>query len=295
MQAVTVHDILQARGMKQFTGDSAMYPDRKDVLSTNDEKILGGANGVKKIKKPPSWAWRSSLLPKSLNNMSVDTLVDPSDLKRIKRLGEGGYAVVDLCIYSSSKGQLRPVAVKQLRPDVLKNENDRQSFLKEAKLLKEMKHPCIVDFLGVGYTDVASLESETKSCSKDVQESVYLVQEFMDKGTLKNLVQMQMCTTRSKLYSNTQALKWALQIAQGIRYLHRSKPKVIHRDVKMENILLKENDDGEVVAKLADFGLCAMLEKDGTRINDIDSMNNSDGWCLASYSSIFSTQVIGRV
>lgn len=61
--------------------------------------------------------------------------------------------------------------------------------------------------------------------------------------------------TAARLYSNTQALHWALDIAHALEYLHSHSPAIIHRDVKLSNMLCVRTEDGQVVAKLSDFGL----------------------------------------
>jgi serine/threonine protein kinase len=41
------------------------------------------------------------------------------------------------------------------------------------------------------------------------------------------------------MYSTKDAVRWMLDIACGLQYLHSRHPMVIHRDLKLENILLK--------------------------------------------------------
>ena len=53
-----------------------------------------------------------------------------------------------------------------------------------------------------------------------------------------------------------------LQAARGLDYLHNEvDPPVIHRDVKTSNILL----DGEMCARIADFGLVSSSERDSSK------------------------------
>lgn len=40
------------------------------------------------------------------------------------------------------------------------------------------------------------------------------------------------------VYSFTDALRWMIQLAEGLAYLHSHKPLIIHRDLKLENCLL---------------------------------------------------------
>ena len=53
----------------------------------------------------------------------------------------------------------------------------------------------------------------------------------------------------------------ALQVTQGVVFLHEHKPIVIHRDIKPENVLVKRDPNTkEVVFKLSDFGLSNLVE-----------------------------------
>jgi serine/threonine protein kinase len=45
-----------------------------------------------------------------------------------------------------------------------------------------------------------------------------------------------------------------IEVLKGVRYLHKQKPPIIHRDIKPLNILITNGINGRFV-KLADFGL----------------------------------------
>lgn len=74
-------------------------------------------------------------------------------------------------------------------------------------------------------------------------------------GTLSHKVLKQVANPGSKVYSNAQALRWALDTASALEYLHLRSPAVFHRDVKLSNILCVRDECGQSVAKLSDFGL----------------------------------------
>jgi len=79
--------------------------------------------------------------------------------------------------------------------------------------------------------------------------------ELVEKGSLKDRLRqgripLQYCR------------KFAIDVAQGVCYLHGQKPPIVHRDLKPENILMAE--DG---CRIADFGISAEVHKPdfGTR------------------------------
>jgi serine/threonine protein kinase len=67
-------------------------------------------------------------------------------------------------------------------------------------------------------------------------------------------VSQSMISPGRQVYSNSQALGWALDVASALQYLHQRSPAVLHRDVKLSNVLLAK-EEGGYVAKLSDFGL----------------------------------------
>ncbi|XP_054721398.1 LOW QUALITY PROTEIN: mitogen-activated protein kinase kinase kinase 13-A-like [Uloborus diversus] len=108
------------------------------------------------------------------------------------------------------------VAVKKVRE---KNETD-------IKHLKKLSHPNVVSFKGV--------------C---VQPPCFcIVMEFCPSGTLHDLLR------RGTEIPPKKVMEWSKQVANGMNYLHTHK--IIHRDLKSENILIGYND----VLKISDFG-----------------------------------------
>ncbi|NXA00964.1 PAK1 kinase, partial [Nesospiza acunhae] len=100
-----------------------------------------------------------------------------------------------------------------------------------------------------------------------VGEELWLVMEYMDGGTLSNVI--------SKTYlSEDEMAAISRECLQGLDFLHSNH--VIHRDVKSCNILLRT--DGSV--KLADFGLFAQLSPEQGRRSSVaeSSMAGTSGW-----------------
>ncbi len=69
--------------------------------------------------------------------------------------------------------------------------------------------------------------------------------QFADKGSLDKLIK-----SRETPLSEAEILPIIVQVAHGLEYLH-NEVKVMHRDLKAENVLLFEHG----FAKLADFGV----------------------------------------
>lgn len=189
---------------------------------------------------------------KTLRDMSLEGVIEPASLKKQKVLGEGAFATVEQHLYQPEQGEKFAVAVKRLKPAITSHKAELEAFLQETKLLRKFRHKNIVQFVGVGSFDSATPES--------VMNSMFLVQEFANGGTLKRLVQNQMLQLPKRLYSYCDALRLALGIANGLKYLHEANPMVIHRDLKLENILLTGTEPSNYVAKLADFGLSALIK-----------------------------------
>ncbi|WAR28793.1 HTK16-like protein [Mya arenaria] len=107
--------------------------------------------------------------------------------------------------------------------------NNQEDFLKEARTMQQLKHECIVNFIGISETD---------------NHELLLVEEFIEKGSMLDyLLDHHDKINKDNLYL------WAAQIALGMTYLEQQK--MVHRDLAARNILLQN----EKRAKISDFGL----------------------------------------
>ena len=80
-----------------------------------------------------------------------------------------------------------------------------------------------------------------------------LVTEYMSNGDLQNFLSH----ASSSSFSWKQKLRCALDVSEGLVYLHSWDPKIIHRDLKPANVLL----NGELRAKIADFGISREMDE----------------------------------
>jgi serine/threonine protein kinase len=144
-------------------------------------------------------------------------------------LGQGGmgttYAAIDLQTQ-------QPVALKALELRRMTDWKVLELFEREAKVLSYLQHPAIPRYLD--YFQVDTLND----CS------FYLVQELAQGRSLAALVQA------GYRFEETEVQKIAAQVLEVLRYLHALKPPVIHRDLKPQNLIRRE--DGQLF--VVDFG-----------------------------------------
>lgn len=184
---------------------------------------------------------------RTLRDMSSRTPLAPTQLEKLKSLGHGCSAVVDLHWLGTDRMKRRLVAVKQLSPKVATNKRQQELFIKEIRLMRKLQHKNIIQFLGAGSFDTSSRTAR--------EETLFLVEEYMDGGTLSQLIARQMISEPHYVYTYCQALRWAIELAEALTYLHESHPMIIHRSVTSDNILVKGTDPTAMVVKLSDFGL----------------------------------------
>ena len=147
----------------------------------------------------------------------------------------GGYGEV----YKAEYREMT-VALKKLRCFQM----DRRTvleFQREIEVMRAIRHPNIVYFFGGGtFPD----------------NSPFLVVEYMSRGSLMSILR-----DGTVALSSSQKLRFALDAAKGMRFLHSLQPPRIHRDLKSTNLLVSER----WVIKVADFGSARLVRAEGAR------------------------------
>ncbi|KAM8746149.1 tyrosine-protein kinase ABL2 isoform 2-T2 [Acanthopagrus schlegelii] len=155
--------------------------------------------------------------------------MERTDITMKHKLGGGQYGEVYVGVW---KKYNLTVAVKTLKEDTMEVEE----FLKEAAVMKEVKHPNLVQLLGV--------------CT--LEPPFYIVTEYMPHGNL--LDYLRDCDKEE--VNAVVLLYMATQISSAMEYLE--KKNFIHRDLAARNCLVGENH----VVKVADFGLSRLMTGD---------------------------------
>ena len=150
------------------------------------------------------------------------------------RVGAGSFARVYRAIHRETGAVL---AVKVLRRRHSDSPEKRDAFLREGEMGRLLRHPNIVSIEEVGQE----------------QGAVYLVMEFLEGQTLRELVRIRGAIDVPK------GIDLVVQMAAGLEYAHRRG--VAHRDLKASNVLVSSAG----VAKLVDFGL-ARVDASGDKV-----------------------------
>ncbi|XP_069499370.1 NUAK family SNF1-like kinase 1 [Ambystoma mexicanum] len=148
----------------------------------------------------------------------------------LETLGRGTYGKVKK---ATERGTGRMVAIKSIGKDKITDELDKVHLQREIEITALLKHEHIVKVYEV-------FENKDK---------IVMVMEYASNGELYDYV------NNRHLISENEARGFFRQIVSAVHYCH--KKGVVHRDLKLENILLDEN----LHVKLADFGLSTIFQR----------------------------------
>ena len=146
---------------------------------------------------------------------------------------------------------------------ILKNDSDENiKYLKEElNLLKQLRHPNILLYIG------GNITSQKK----------FLITEFCENGNLFGLLHGKNVPN----LEDNEKLNLALEIAQGMSYLHTFDPPIFHKNLKSFNVLLDKN----CAVKIANFSFSNILNNELNK-NDKDDRNNNEKNDIYSYGVI---------
>lgn len=157
---------------------------------------------------------------------------------RLERLlGQGGMGAVYLATHLGTE---RPVALKLITPEFMRNDEFVERFKREARAAGRLRHPNVVDVTDFGFAQVGA------------QRVAYLVMEYLDGCTLGDVL-----AEESRL-----PLDWVVDILEqtcsAVDEAHQQG--VVHRDLKPDNIWLEPNRFGGYRVKVLDFGIAKLAD-----------------------------------
>jgi len=160
-------------------------------------------------------------------------------------IGSGSYGTIKLGVDLKTKIK---VAIKIVQKSKLTKE-ELNLVATEIDVLKFCKHPNIINFLD----------------HFENSEYIFIIMEYIKYGDLGSYTKK--LKKEKVLISEEVAARIAIQMADGLNYLHRFG--IVHRDLKMENIMISKINNNQIVEiKILDFGLSKIIgpnEKSGER------------------------------
>lgn len=155
------------------------------------------------------------------------------------------------------------VALKILRKRILREALDAGGFQQELSTLKKLDNPGIVKFLDGG----------------EFEGSYFVVSEFVSGQSLRELLNDHKAKGEDL---PSRDVAWILiDVLEAMRVAHTSPMRVVHEDIKPENILLVEENGPEGKrnrVRLADFGLTRLLS---SKVFENGTLNRENAWYLA--------------
>jgi serine/threonine protein kinase len=149
------------------------------------------------------------------------TLIDPQEIILHRIIGEGTFGRVWSAKWGSSS-----VAVKEFvfaQAAVAGKSSQQQAIVEEiigeAGMMAILRHPNVLQLFG---------------CSLTAQ-AIWIVSELCSLGSLR-----QVLDDTERVLTLDVRLSLALQVAEGMAYLHTQDPPIIHRDLKSHNIFVHE-------------------------------------------------------
>jgi serine/threonine protein kinase len=164
--------------------------------------------------------------PRAMRTRYVDqpnllTLINPQEIFLQRIIGEGSFGKV-----WSAKWGTSTVAVKEfvfaqaaVAGKSMMQQEIIDSIVGEAGMMAILRHPNVLQLFG---------------CSLTAQ-AIWIVSELCSLGSLRQLLD-----DHGRNLSTHLRLSLALQVAEGIAYLHNQDPPIIHRDLKSHNIFVHE-------------------------------------------------------
>jgi len=226
-------------GKNEDDSDREIPDERRSKSKTGNIKIENSRTSIKDIDDEllnQAWEYDPDDLVRRESIMVFSSVVSPrpltlEDFEIIDFLGQGTFGKVYLTKLKSTK-QL--YAIKAINKDILIEYDQLENTKLEEQIMLSWKH----DFL-------LSMDFVFQN-----PDTIYFVLPYVQGGELYTHLK------KNKRFPEEVVKFYTIQIIVGIGYLHGKG--IVHRDLKLENILM--NEDGYL--KIIDFGLAKMLKSE---------------------------------
>ncbi|XP_063776693.1 serine/threonine-protein kinase Nek1 isoform X2 [Pseudophryne corroboree] len=148
---------------------------------------------------------------------------------QLRKIGEGSFGKA---ILVKAKEDGKQYVIKEINISKMSNK-EREESRREVAVLANMKHPNIVQY---------KESFEENGC-------LYIVMDYCEGGDLFKRIN----TQKGVLFSEDQILDWFIQLCLALKHVHDRK--ILHRDIKSQNIFLTKSG----TIQLGDFGIARVL------------------------------------
>ena len=148
-------------------------------------------------------------------------------------LGEGTFGIVLRGMFNGQQVAIKMLVNQDSNPSIV------EEFDHEVSIMTQLRHPHVCRLLAV---------------CRDVGHIAMLL-PMMEQGSLWDILGDPAALTPQL------RMRFVFHIALGMEYLHSFRPRIIHRDLKSENVLV----DADFSLKIADFGLSCRMKRGGVK------------------------------
>lgn len=153
------------------------------------------------------------------------------------------------------------ITVEYSKASAAEVEDSLKDFLKEGERLGKI---C------VGCENIVNVNEVIQT-----NNTAYYVMEYIEGGDLRQCGRI----------NEDKALEYIFQISKAVDYLH--KQKVLHLDIKPENVVLTQNQDGRLIPVLIDFGVARYFSSKGGLTTTHKAISASNGYApIEQYNGV---------
>mmetsp|Transcript_12570 Transcript_12570/g.18481 ORF Transcript_12570/g.18481 Transcript_12570/m.18481 type:complete len:1027 (+) Transcript_12570:193-3273(+) len=166
-------------------------------------------------------AYEKAMKTRHVQHPHLLTLIDPQEIFLQRIIGEGTFGRVWSARWRSAKVAVKEFVFAQaaVAGKSAMQEEIIQEIIGEAGMMAILRHPNVLQLFG---------------CSLTAQ-AIWIVSELCSLGSLRQLLD-----DHEKILPLGLRVSMALQVAEGMAYLHNQDPPIIHRDLKSHNIFVHE-------------------------------------------------------
>ena len=237
-----------------------------EEISNNNNHLLSELYSIKKYQNISTMEDSVNINNNNNNQLfqihEFKSILD-SNFYLIKKIGQGSSGKVYLGIHKDSLNNnqsniIKYYSIKVMKPDKI----NLNMFKNEIELLEKINHKNVLKIFAYGYGPKISLDKTKKRQQK---EFYYIVMEYLIHGELYKYITDVINNKNIGFGENFGRLIFS-QLLDGLEAFHNLN--ICHRDIKLNNILIGENN---YILKYADFGMS--IEHQGLLQNFLGTPN----------------------